>query len=1284
MGYSRALPGPRLVGDRFSLLGLSGQGSAGSVYQAIDTFAGGYAAVKLLRASTADSRAQQRFEREVALLSEIRAPHLARYVAHGFDSDREVYLAVEWIEGEDLGKTMRRRRVLPAEALEIVAQTLSGLEALHARGVVHRDVKPGNIMLGATTAGLTEATLIDLGVAHVDGDLHLTQQGMMIGTPHFMSPEQILGEDVTPAADVFSMGVVLFELLAGARAYVGEDVVELVAKIALADPPRLRDHAPNLPSKVYEVVDRAMRRDPRARFADAGAMRAAVVLAQAEQRARTSWVPAAGAMTEPDEADATAITAAPVMVDLGATTDAPLAHVAERRVVTALFAHLPVGPEKASVFEEIVARQGGRPHTLLSVAHVAVFGAERSVGDEPRRAARAALELAAQLGAVRVAISTGRALTGDAEVSGDAIERGARLLERRVFGEIGVDDATARMLSDGFELLGASDGPRLVREREEARAPATPLVGRVRELEELSRALLERLDAPRSAVVRVTGAGGVGKTRLLREALARVRETHPGVRVLVARPSSLARLSAFSTLRSGLRGHLHRSSGAAHEVALRPLLAELNRLGDRELSYQNDPVLALDRVRDLLEAWVMGENPPASPGASGPPPTLFVVDDLHFADVPSLRLLAGVKRHLPAAPFLVVGAGREEPSESALSDAADFTLSLEPLPEADARELATVVGGAAIDPDAIGARALGNPFVVEELAKLARTGASAGLPETVLSLLQARLDALLPAEKRYAAFASVFGPTFFLDGVARILGDPRDVVEHVTERLVSAGVLEALEGHEEDVFAFKSELLREAAYESLVDADRAEAHRRAALFLESKALAEPMVLARHFELAHLPARAARYFVGAAELALFGNDFAGAMSCAQSALDAGVVDGMRGRAELVLAEANRWRGELALARAAAERAVASFPRGSMEWFFAVRERIAALGRLGEIGKIPALVDETFAASVEPGAESAQIAALVPAIIHLLYAGDLAAAKELAARLDTDAVDPASLLPFARARMYQLRAGLSQYDGNLAAAVRNQEFARAEFHEARDQRGFALATSNLAFTLMTLGENERAEALCRETIRLAERLSLATVLPLAQQNLGTVRARRGFYEEAVALQTTARAAFEARRDPRLAGVSSVHLALALDRLGRHPDALSEIARVLWGGFQSLQFAAFAAKATVELALGRVGDAVDSARSANELLDKLGSVEEFEIKTRLVLAEALYAAGEATLALEALERVRVRLEGWAAGLGDPGLVPAFYWNVPEHARVLELCGIAKDGRPSGRLIP
>jgi tetratricopeptide (TPR) repeat protein len=771
----------------------------------------------------------------------------------------------------------------------------------------------------------------------------------------------------------------------------------------------------------------------------------------------------------------------------------------------------------------------------------------------------------------------------------------------------------------------------------------------------------------------------VGKTRLLREVLARVREQHPAMRVLVARPSSLARLSAFSTLRSGLRGHLRGSARATQEVALRPLLAELQRLGNRELGYQNDPVLALDRVRDLLDAWVTAE------GASDfVPPTLFVVDDLHFADAPSLQLLMGLKRHLPDVPFVLVGAGREEPGRSPLSEVADLTLSLEPLPDAAARELALVVGGPEVDADAIATRALGNPFVVEELARLARTGASAGLPETVLSLLQARLDALLPAEKRYAAFASVFGPTFSVEGVTRILGDPRDVVEHVTERLVSVGILEAHEGQEDDVFAFKSELLREAAYESLVDADRAEAHRRVASFLEAKGLAEPMLLARHFELAHLPARAARHFVGAAELALFGNDFAGALSCARAALDAGVVDAMRGRAELVVAEVNRWKGELALARGAAERAADSFPRGSMEWFFATRERIAALGRLGEIGKIPALVDETFAASVEPGAESAQIAALVPAIIHLLYAGDLAAAKELAARLDTDAVDPASLLPFARARMYQLRAGLSQYDGNLAGAVRNQELARAEFHEARDQRGFALATSNLAFTLMTLGENERAEALCRDTIRLAERLSLATVLPLAQQNLGTIRARRGFYEEAVTLQSGARAAFEARRDPRLAGVSSIHLALALDRLGRHSDALSEVARVLWGGFESLQFAAFAAKATVELSLGRIADAVDSARTANARLDELGSVEEFEIKTRLVLAEALYATGEATLALEALERVRARLERWAGGLGDPGLVPAFYWNVPEHARVLELSGITKGGGATSRLIP
>ncbi len=1266
------------------MLALSGQGSAGSVYRALDTQSGGYVALKLLLRG-GDERSLARFEREAQLLSRIRGPHLAGYIAHGVDASGEKFLAVDWVEGEDLARVMRRRRLGLAEAVEIALQALEGLSALHERAVVHRDVKPSNLMLSNTELGGSEVTLIDLGVAHIQGDLSLTQEGTMVGTPHFMSPEQILGEEnVTPAADVFSMGVLLFEMLTGVRAYTGHDVVEIVAKIALSDAPRIANVAPQLAPALCQIVDRALCRNPQDRFRDAAELRVALLACAddlgelVESKVRSTRPPTSSVVfgSPLSEADETAFNLRSPLVggEAELALEQPLlASSAEKRVVTALFAHLPAEPQSHALFDELVRREGGRPHRLLSFAHVGVFGAERSLGDEAPCAARAALALAANVAPIRLAISTGRALTGEGEISGDAIERGARVLELRRDGEIGLDSGTAQLLRDGFDLQGANDDRCLVRERAEGRSQReTAFVGRGAELDQLRRVLDEAFLSASSNALLVLGPGGIGKTRLVEEALASVQADHKRANLLVARPSSMARFSAFATL----FGALKRVAPGLRQTVIeegRPLYSELTRLCASGLDYVNDSVLALDRLRDLFEAWITALARKA--------PLVFVLEDLHFADEPSLRLLFGAARNCKDVPFVLLGLGREEPTLPAA--AALPRLVLGPLPVEEARMLAELALRRAPRPlDRIIERALGNPYVIGELCRFSRAGAELDtLPESVLALQQARLDALGPANKRYAALASVFGPVFWTDGVQRMLGEQPAAVR--AEQLIAEGVVMRVETRAEAMprplsdsveLSFESELLRAAAYESLVDADRVEAHRRAAIWLESKSLAEPLVLGRHFELAQLPARALAHYCRACELSLFGNDFAAAVRCGELAFACGASGEVRGRLELVLAEAYRWQGQLEAARDAASRATSLLRQGSREWFFAMRERIAAHGRLGETTALPALIEALFAASVEPGAESAQVAALVPAIIHLLYAGELHAAQELAARLDSDAVDADSLLPFARARIYQLRAALRQHEGDLAAAVRNQQLARAEFREAKDQRAFALVTSNLAFTLMVLGQNDASEQLLREAVRLARRLSLATVEPLALQNLGAVRARLGFWNEAMELQSEALAAFEARKDPRLAGVSSVHLALAALKLGRLEEAEAFADRVIVSAFEPLRFAGYGAKSLLALERGQGERAVELARTANQLLDGLGSVEEFEVMARLALAESLHRCGEVQAALGSLQRSYARMLALAAKIANPQLQHGFLWSVPEHARVLELFGEVK----------
>ena len=164
--------------------------------------------------------------------------------------------------------------------------------------------------------------------------------------------------------------------------------------------------------------------------------------------------------------------------------------------------------------------------------------------------------------------------------------------------------------------------------------------------------------------------------------------------------------------------------------------------------------------------------------------------------------------------------------------------------------------------------------------------------------------------------------------------------------------------------------------------------------------------------------------------------------------------------------------------------------------------------------------------------------------------------------------------------------------------------------------------------------------RATLATAQRLGLATIEPLAMQNLGMVLARRGELAEAAALQAAAIVQFDARKDPRLAGASRLHLALARLAQGEREPAREEAERVLASGFEPLHVGAWAVLSMVELRSGNVERSLAAGRSAVELLTRLGSVEEFELSARIALAEALYANGNKNEAREALEGARARL--------------------------------------------
>jgi serine/threonine protein kinase len=230
-----------IVVDRFEIDEVAGAGGMGQVFRARDRSTGEPVAVKVLLGDIASHAA--RFVHETRALSELSHPGIVRYVAHGISDSGEPYLAMEWLDGEDLSGRLDRAGLTIDESIELASRVAEALGAAHARGIVHRDLKPSNIFLVGRR--IEQVKVLDFGIARLAGATRVTRTGNIIGTPGYMAPEQAQNDRVVDArADVFSLGCVLFECLTGAPAFAGEHLMALMAKVLFTDPPRLRELRP--------------------------------------------------------------------------------------------------------------------------------------------------------------------------------------------------------------------------------------------------------------------------------------------------------------------------------------------------------------------------------------------------------------------------------------------------------------------------------------------------------------------------------------------------------------------------------------------------------------------------------------------------------------------------------------------------------------------------------------------------------------------------------------------------------------------------------------------------------------------------------------------------------------------------------------------------------------------------------------------------------------------------------------------------------------------------------
>jgi serine/threonine protein kinase len=268
-----------VIDGRYQLEKLIGRGAMADVYRAHDADERMAVAVKILRGQQArDHEAVARFEREFEVQGQIRHRNVAALYGGGTTDTAEPYIVVELLRGHSLRALIKQQgAVHPSRALSYTWQALQGLHAVHLRGILHRDLKPANLMLEPSPGVVERVVLIDFGFAAFEGGAKLTQRGHVVGSLTYLAPERLRGKSAEPRSDLYAMGVILYELLAGRPPFSGADDFELISAHLHDDPPPLSVAAAvALPEPVIEVVERALSKEPDHRHADAAAMAVAI------------------------------------------------------------------------------------------------------------------------------------------------------------------------------------------------------------------------------------------------------------------------------------------------------------------------------------------------------------------------------------------------------------------------------------------------------------------------------------------------------------------------------------------------------------------------------------------------------------------------------------------------------------------------------------------------------------------------------------------------------------------------------------------------------------------------------------------------------------------------------------------------------------------------------------------------------------------------------------------------------------------------------------------------
>jgi serine/threonine protein kinase/tetratricopeptide (TPR) repeat protein len=906
----------RVVGHYEILQELEG-GGMGVVCRARDRRLHRIVALKFLPPHLSDDDdAKQRLLAEAQAAAALDHPHVCTLLEIG-EADRHVFLAMPFYDGETLKRRLSRGPLPLPEALDLAVQAASGLAAAHAKGIVHRDIKPGNLII--TRDGVLK--ILDFGIAQL-ADAGVPA-GMKPGTAAYMSPEQARGDAVDARTDVWSLGIVLYESIAGRRPFDGAEGTDARERRD-ADP--ISVHCAGVPAAVDAVLRRALAHDPAERYRSGAELRDAFSALLRDSAFARDADPRAVGDARPAELppEGERRQATVVLSTVGGY--AKLVESAPPDELRSALARI------RAAAEELADRFGGRVNSFEDDRIELLFGVPVSHEDHCFRAIRAALELHERVRAIAVqgmqgtaqrtrlelhtGVDAGQLLAQPApdgrrlRLIGGPTRAAARLQANAGADELLITPACQRMIGPFFdteprEPLALGDGtfdtPHRVlrlsgmRTRIEAaqRVGLTRYVGRDTELADLRDALASARTGRGQALV-ILGEAGVGKSRLLHEFRAAVAGAD--ITFLEGRcqsyGSSVAYLPFVDVLRAAVS--TQQTHPADDPLAIASAIHTIGRELDEMVPLYLH-LLSLTHPAHVLPSHLHGEalSHSLQEALAGvvtlmtrAAPVVLQLEDWHWADDASRAVLKQILEVGRSHPLLVIVTAR--PSAADSRELSSLTLlPLEPLgTDTSAAMLRTVLDANEVPlelAERIHARTGGNPFFIEEVGRtLLEEGAvrvqrgvaivvgdprALHLPDTVEAVIRARLDRLDRDTREVARLASTVGREFERRLLEQAMqGGGR--LPHALQTLKSAGLIQQVRVVPDAAYRFNHTLTQEVAYASLLERQRVEVHARVADAIErvyAQRLEEHYDrLADHFSRAGSWSKAVHYGVRAAD------------------------------------------------------------------------------------------------------------------------------------------------------------------------------------------------------------------------------------------------------------------------------------------------------------------------------------------------------------------------------------------------------------------------------------